>query len=68
MQYCPAKASKILQNEWHCPAYTNTRVGKYATHTHASHTTARSYLLGLRGKQSTDCGKQSGTILRGVFQ
>jgi len=31
MQYCPAKASKILQNEWHCPAYTNTRpVGKYA--------------------------------------
>jgi len=18
MQYCPAKASKILQNEWHC--------------------------------------------------
>jgi len=29
MQYCPAKASKILQNVWHCPAYTNTRVGKY---------------------------------------
>ena len=24
MQYCPAKASKILQNEWQCPAYTNT--------------------------------------------
>ena len=20
MQYCPAKASTILQNEWHCPA------------------------------------------------
>ena len=29
MQYCPAKVRKILQNEWHCPAYTNTRVGKY---------------------------------------
>jgi len=67
MQYCPAKASKILPNEWHCPACTNTRVGKYATQ-HASHTTARSYLLGLQGKQPTVCGKQSRTILRGVFQ
>jgi len=27
MQYCPEKASKVLQNELHCPAYTNTRVG-----------------------------------------
>jgi len=25
VQYCPAKK----QNEWNCPAYTNTRVGKY---------------------------------------
>jgi len=30
IQCCPAKASKILRNEWHCPAYANTRVGKYA--------------------------------------
>jgi len=30
MQYCPAKASKILRNDRHCPAYTNTMVGKYA--------------------------------------
>jgi len=38
------------------------------THTHASHTTAHSYLLYLQGKQPTDCGKQSRTIPRGVFQ
>ena len=31
MQYCPEKASKILQNELHCPAYTNTRVGNLAS-------------------------------------
>ena len=67
MQYCPAKASKFLSNEWHCLAYTNTRVGNMP-HTHASHNTAWSYLLSLQGKQSTDCGKQSRTILRGVFQ
>jgi len=43
MQYCPAKARKILQNEQDCPAYTNTRVGKYA----ASHARNSYYVLQL---------------------
>ena len=36
------------------------------THIHISHTTAHSYLLSLQGKQSTDCGKNSRTILPSV--